>query len=685
MKFRKIAFICGLMLAGTQLSAMPLATVINAELDAVWVSPDGQFVLAGGRDATLLRSMDAGMHWQQARMPSPFVVDQLAGDNAGDFLALGEQGLLHSRDKGEHWTPTTLPANSVPSRVLFDPNTHQWFATNAKGGMLFSQDGGQSWKNVAGIKKDAPLLILSLTARGHIIAAGMNGEIVYSKDRKTWVHLQANVGAHIARLLPLAKDEGTLAVWADGSTSLISPEGRWLKNAGSVGDRPPTVVSYDAKHHLALVGNLDGKVLTSSDLGKTWQSHTIIDKIFLSGLTVSPQTGKIIATGGAGTVAESADGGNSWKILRGNEPTSRLQELAASADAKTLYAVGTGGMIVRSQDYGEHWRALREDTNQYVGEIASSADNKTLVAVGAYGLMVRSDDDGQSWHAVNSNLPIEVTFKSVILNPRDNAFWVSGAMGSVTYSLDNGLSWHGTQSMPDAGDGFFRQIVTNEAGSTLLLAANPGKVMRSVDNGASWHATDADTSDPGIDQIIPVGAQTFIAIRGDGQTLRSTDDGQHWAKIVDTGAGTSGIYAEPEKNLVWVMGQGKVFRSADRGEHWQESSLNGVTLNYMLRSQSGTLLGFGNFGALVRSTDNGVTWSRVNSGVKPSLRKPLQDPKSGRIYVPGREGTLLYSDNDGLKWEKIDLHTEAHVNRLWLDDAGKVLVVTGEKIIRVDL
>jgi photosystem II stability/assembly factor-like uncharacterized protein len=68
-----------------------------------------------------------------------------------------------------------------------------------------------------------------------------------------------------------------------------------------------------------------------------------------------------------------------------------------------------------------------------------------------------------------------------------------------------------------------------------------------------------------------------------------------------------------------------------------------------------------------------------------TLRKPLVDAKNNVIYVPGRDGTLLRSKDDGLTWEMIPTHTKAHINRATLDDATHSLVVTGERIVRVVL
>ncbi|WP_018606874.1 WD40/YVTN/BNR-like repeat-containing protein [Uliginosibacterium gangwonense] len=675
---------CALCLFCSGATAKPIATVINAELSTIWASQNGQLLLAGGEDSTLLRSDDGGKHWQQTALPGNFNILQIEADSQAHHLALGEQGLLYSTDEGKNWAAAQVPAGQIPSRLMFDGKHGRWLATNAKGGMLYSKDGGRKWQTIATLP-NIPLLTLSTTTRGGIVAAGIQGTILYSADGRAWHTLKSDISANIRRILPLSDTEGTLAIWSDGSVSLLSPDGKKLSRVAPLGDQAPTVVAYDTKRHQALVGNMNGEVWRSSDAGQSWQTSVVVDKVFLTGLHANPLTGELIASGGRGTVARSQDGGDSWELLRGNEWTSRLQALTTTRDGQSMYAVGTGGLTIRSDDYGNHWTTLQEDTHRYVADLAGIPESNSLVAAGSDGLLIRSEDAGQTWHSVATGLKTDISFQALLRDPRTNTLLACGPMSSLTRSTNGGQSWQGIQPVAEAGEGYFKQVVTDTSGNTMLLVGSPGQVVRSADNGQTWHATDADTSDPGIEQISQAGQGIFIATRRDGRLLRSTDDGQHWTEVANFGIPISGIYTEPQRGLAWAMGLGKLFHSTDHGASWKELNTATATLNFIMRSQQGSLLGFGNAGIIMRSVDDGINWQVIASGIRSSLRKPLQNPANGQIFVPGRDGTVLSSNNDGLSWSSLPTHTRGHLNRLWLSTDGKTLIASGERIVRINL
>lgn len=659
------------------------ASVINADLNAVWISQDGNLQLVGGSEGCILRSVDHGRSWLQADVSEDFPVDQLVGDTHGNVLALGERGILRSGDEGQHWIPVQLPDGSVISRLLFDAKRNDWLATNAKGGMLTSVDGGRSWRVVRGLSA-APLLNLALSTDGTIVAAGTEGSVVHSRDGRRWNLLKSDTTAYVSRILPLGHAQGTLVIWSDRSVSLITIQGG-LETRTPVGEFPPTAVTFDARNRLAFVGNANGQVFRSADGGMHWQSSQVLDRVFLTEMLSDPASGALTAVGARGTVARSMDDGVTWKILRGNEWNSRLHAVMAGPDHAELYAVGTGGLILRSADHGQNWQSMRADTHGYVAEVLGIPDSDNVLAVGRDGLLLRSNDAGKSWWQIASGLTNDVYFHDILRNPQNGQLFICGPMSSLTRSGNNGVSWEGLQSVSDTGDDFFKQIVIDPTGKTLLLVASPGKVMRSTDNGQTWLATDADTSDPGIEQVTNSGIQAFLAIRRDGRLLGSDDDGIHWHELAQFPVETLGIYAEPASGMVWVMGRRQLFRSVDRGLHWQNMELENIGLNAMLRTRVGSLLGFGDVGTILRSIDDGQSWTRISSGITPALRKGVQDTTSGRIYVPGREGSLLYSDDDGLSWGSIPTRTRGHLNRVWIVPKERALVVTGERIVRIDL
>lgn len=658
-------------------AAAQFADVINADLRVVWSSADGQHVVVGGADSALRVSADAGLSWRPVGPGKLFEVEQLVGDGQGGLLAAGTEGLLRSADQGEHWEAARLPAGRVAGWPVYDTARHIWLAPCAQGGLLVSRDGGRSWSLAEGAPMLATVLV-SVDADGSVLVAGDDGRLYLSADLRRWRALEASAGAPVVRFLALGK-EGTLVFRADGGVARMA-SGK-LGELAPIGARGPASVFHDAARGRIYAGSPTGEFWRSDDDGKSWQRSVVLENIFLTGIQVDPRDGALTVVGGRGTVARSEDGGHSWSIVRGNAWTSRLLGVAASADGRRLYAVGTGGMLIRSEDRGRKWSIVQDDLKHYVNELAGMADGG-LLAAGTDGLLMRSNDAGLHWSPVQMTQPTDVSILSLAAGPQGSML-ASGPMSSFLRSNDGGRRWQVQQPVADAGEGYFRQVLADRAGKTLLLVGSPGRVMRSVDGGLSWQRSYVPAGDERIVAAASAGEGVFLFLCNDGRLFGSVDAGVSWKTLAQFGMAPAGLYIDESGRDVWVMAPGRIFVSHDAGQAWDMIETPAMTPGWMMRTHAGSLLAFGNDGAIMRSADGGQRWNRVPSGVRSSLRKPLESPDGHSIYVPGRDGTLLMSNDDGTSWQSLFTGTKAHINRLWLSADGKVLLVSGERIVRI--
>jgi photosystem II stability/assembly factor-like uncharacterized protein len=665
-------------------SGQPQANVLNADFMAIGPGNTSSTVLVGGTDGRLLRSADGGKTWQQTAIDSKYQIVQISARPQGAVLAIAQEGLLRSTDDGQHWDLLELPEGQRISRLAFYPKTGQWIGVSMGGAILGSRSDGEHWQILYQTKDSAPLTALT-SDNGYLVAAGAGGQVVFSADGQHWKPLATDTTAPITRLLPLPGKAGVLSFWADSSVIAVPANGSTPIRRSSASQDVPYAVAYDSLHHLTLMATTKGHLHRSGNAGKSWQDLGSLDNILLTTLLADAKDGSLTAIGARGTVARSTDGGKNWNIVMGNQWGATLNTAAASPDGQHLLAAGTGGLLMASDDRGRHWNTLAANIKYYVQDLLPTPDHKAVLAIGEQGLVLRSTDSGQTWMRIATGMKPDVTLFSVIEHPRTHELLACGPMGTFLASPDGGLSWRITRPVEEAGEGYLKQLVADPASGTLLAVASPGTVIRSDDAGSSWQATDADTSDKGIVTAAALGKGVFIATQGDGRILRSTDDGRHWANTDITGASPGNLYAEPVSGLAWIMVRDALYRSRDHGITWQRSEIQGTTLNFLLRTPSGTLLGFGNAGAIIRSTDDGEHWASVASGTLSSLRKPLADAAYGRIFVPGRDGTLLVSADDGLHWQGIETNTPAHLNRLWLSQDGKNLIVSGERIVHISL
>lgn len=669
-------------------SNAPQAAVLNADLMALGTGSSASTWLVGGTDSRLLRSADGGRSWHQTAIDGKYQIVQIAARPHGAVLAVSQENLLRSHDDGQHWEIVELPDGQKISRVIFHQVSHQWIAISMAGTILSSTDDGLNWKINYRNRDNAPLTALAENSEGHLLAAGAGGQLVYSADARHWKTLPTDTTAPITRLLALPGKKEILSFWADSSVIAVPLGGKSPRPTRRQGasQEVPYAVAYDSTHGITVMATTRGHLYRSINAGKSWQDLGSLDNILITSILADPHDGSLTAVGARGTIARSTDDGLHWEMIAGNQWGTTLNAAQAGPDGKFLLAAGTGGLLMSSSDRGQSWQKLAEHLKYYVQDIIPTPDHNGILTIGEQGVVLHSTDEGENWTRVATGMKPEVTLFSVLEHPLTHELMACGPMGTFITSADGGLTWHVRQSVDEAGEGYLKQLVADGDSGTLLAIASPGIVVRSDDRGNNWQATDADAGDKGISTAGALGQGIFVATRGNGQALRSTDDGRHWKPVAEISNATPGnLYTEPSTGSAWIMARDALYRSTDRGASWQRIEHPGITLNFILRTPSGTLLGFGNAGVIMRSTDNGEQWVGVASGTQSALRKPLADAHHGRIFVPGRDGTLLVSSDDGQHWQGIETNTPAHLNRLWLSPDGKTLIVTGERIVRIAL
>lgn len=658
------------------------ATVVSAQLHALWQSPDGSRLLTGGTDGALWSSTDTGLHWQQSEVTGNSRISSFADDGRNTVLAVADDYLLRSSDAGQHWQRVDLPAGFVVTQTRYHAKTRSWIAS-AGAGILQSRDQGATWQIVYRAQPKAPLLGVVETARGQLLVGGSPGQLFTSADGEHWRALSTTNAAFFARFVELPDHSGTLALWHDGNFTGISADAKrtWAGSTGQTGS--PFSAILDTAHKQLLVGTALGEVLRSRDNGRTWQRSLIAERAYLTGIQVLPKSHDILVVGARATIARSSDGGASWNMLNGNQWASRLNALLVSPDERHQISVGSGGMMLRSDDGGAHWQTQRPDLARYISEVVNLPTPGSFQLIGYDGLVARSNTGGTDWQLVNTGMPSPVSLQSMLLDARGRLL-VCGPVSTILRSADEGRTWSVRQPIPDAADGFLKQLVAN--GSTLLAMGSPGIIMRSTDDGQNWQATDSTPGDRGFAYTIALDPGLFLAARLDGLLLRSDDDGQHWKEVGSIAKGLSSLHFDSASRTTWAMGQSAFLRSDDLGLTWRNVALpEAAHVGYMLRTDKGSLLGFGDRGSIVRSVDQGNTWQQVGLINESSLRKPLQETGTHDIWVPGRDGTLLRSQDDGQHWSLIPTRTRAHLNRLAIDERTHNLIITGERLVRLPL
>lgn len=122
--------------------------------------------LVGGEDGHLWRSRDAGRTWTRVDVDTgdgPMSAGGAQGewtsiayvDATNDVLiALRGDRIVRSRDAGEHWEPLARPASSMPEVFAVDPSDPWTVYVGTSSGVSVTRDFGQTWtRRSAGISR----------------------------------------------------------------------------------------------------------------------------------------------------------------------------------------------------------------------------------------------------------------------------------------------------------------------------------------------------------------------------------------------------------------------------------------------------------------------------------------------------------------------------------------------------
>ena len=170
-------------------------------------------------------------------------------------------GLVESRDAGKTWTPRSL-LGQADFHVLRAAGEHVAGYDVAKGRLLLSRDGGETWRER---RFGRPLLDLVVDpANPRVLLAASEAQLFISRDSgRRWRALTEGAG-----LLAWPEPRGLYLLAPDGRVWQSGDRGRRWQAKGSIGGRPAAFLATPSGRMYAALHN--GAVKESSDGGATW-------------------------------------------------------------------------------------------------------------------------------------------------------------------------------------------------------------------------------------------------------------------------------------------------------------------------------------------------------------------------------------------------------------------------------
>lgn len=290
-------------------------------------------------------------------------------------------------------------------------------------------------------------------------------------------------------------------------------------------------------------------VATPAQSPPRWTAHAAGVTARLRG--ISAVSDRVVwASGAAGTVVRTADGGGTWQVLRVPDSEALDFRDIDAIDERTAYVLSIGpgeaSRIYKTTDAGATWALqFRNDDPKAFYDAMAFRDGRT-------GFALSDSVDG----------------RFVVIRTIDGTAWTRVPAADLPPALD--------------GEGAFAASGTNVAvaGDGVWLATTHSRIVRSADRGRSWAIASAPlptSASAGIFSIAFRDARHGIVVGGDYKNERgaggcalSEDGGATWREIKGLGGFRSAVAFVSARGLTAVaVGPAGSDYSEDGGRTWR--------------------------------------------------------------------------------------------------------------------
>jgi len=315
---------------------------------------------------------------------------------------------------------------------------------NAGGGVLVSKDSGASWASSASLKDtsltlNADILFLDFDPQdSSLLYAGTLDNGLYKSETggETWFAVTDGdvlTGNSTVYKILFGKEPGMplyAAVFQKGLGMVLKSADKGktfsVMYVAPVGNVSVNDIAQDPSDYRLYVGTAQGGLLESADGGETWKVLRWFPGAIVR-IKVHPQTGSVWIFTRESRVFRSDTKGDSWVEL-----TDSFKDLAGSKakDIRTLVFdpfnrgtvyLGTGLGLLKSTDIGGHWNLMRTIVPPEflpIQAIAISPQNPNNILISASTQIYRTKDGGNTWAV--TQLQVNKPVGLLLFSPTDS-------------------------------------------------------------------------------------------------------------------------------------------------------------------------------------------------------------------------------------------------------------------------
>lgn len=291
---------------------------------------------------------------------------------------------------------------------------------------------------------------------------------------------------------------------------------------------------------------------------------------------VSAVTDKVVwASGTAGTVLRTTDGGDTWKQV--NVPNAGkldLRDIDALSD-KVAYvlSIGNGELsrIFKTTDGGAAWtpQLVNTDPKVFLNAMAFWSPERGIAYSDSIDgqFVIYRTTDGKTWSrlpaaALPPALPNEGAYAASGTNVAvhgKNDVWIATTASRVLHSADGGNTWAIAQTpiATSAAAGIF-SVAFRDALNGMAVGGDYQKEMEAVDNaavtsdgGKTWTLSKGLSGYRSVVAFVPRSKASWLAVGPTGADV-THDEGRTWKPVL--GAGFDTFSFSPRGKIGWGAG-----------------------------------------------------------------------------------------------------------------------------------
>ncbi|MCH8068519.1 MAG: T9SS type A sorting domain-containing protein [Candidatus Marinimicrobia bacterium] len=295
------------------------------------------------------------------------------------------------------------------------------------------------------------------------------------------------------------------------------------------------------------------------------------------------------------------------------------------------------------------WNVIGPGGGGNLTTIEISSDNPNVVYVGCdVGGIYKSTNNGESWQIINNGFTNYIIY-DIAIDPHSPATLYAATAGGVFKSTDNGDTWVIKRNgFPPTAKWSFSSPIAE----IFVDPVNPNIVYAGV----------------GIRHQDGHNYPQWINVEEKGVIYKSTDYGESWSKIQNTGININAmIYSMVidfnDPTVLYVTTEYGVYKSTDAGNTWQ-SKITGLphvnTRNIIIDPTNSDVLyvtiwatpGSVSWeGGVYKSTDAGESWAAKNDGLAQAMSDPSESidftSNYQSIVINPQDSLVLYVANTG--------------------------------------